>query len=334
MSQKETLYLKNLVSSENFVADYKTYLHPHIGKGKASVDTLENYFVAIEQYLTFCRNKGVQPLQANNAFLLSYHEHLHQKGYKKASINLKFVALRRFYHVAKLLFLIAENPCKNIPVNNLHEEFPRKTYHLTKKQLENILEKLPQDRPFLYYRNALFISLMALDGLRCSEIANLSLEDVDAEHGVLLLRKKKTADIVSLQKRSHLYLQEYLKCTEEKAVPDELGTPLFLSDANNSLGKRLSRRGIRYILNRILRQFGLKEENLSCYLLRRTCGSLVYASTNDLEEVRRVLRHHRQKGSTAYLERQNRLLKRYAQAQKLSPHTVADNKVNMPKKDS
>ena len=74
-------------------------------------------------------------------------------------------------------------------------------------------------------------------------------------------------------------------------VPDETPVPVFVSCANNSRGRRITRKGIRQNINDIFRSVGLYEKGHSGHTLRHTAGTLLYDATKDLNYVKTALRH-------------------------------------------
>jgi len=80
--------------------------------------------------------------------------------------------------------------------------------------------------------------------------------------------------------------------------------PIIVSLAGNNRGKRLSRDGVRKIVNRYLEQIGLRcardELKLSNHALRHTFATQVYASTRDLRLVQQALGHQNPQTTARY----------------------------------
>jgi len=72
---------------------------------------------------------------------------------------------------------------------------------------------------------------------------------------------------------------------------DERGEPLFTAVGNRAGGGRLSRRGLRKIVDGYLSQLGLKRAGVSNHALRHTGATLAYKYTHDLRAVQDLLGH-------------------------------------------
>jgi integrase/recombinase XerD len=70
-----------------------------------------------------------------------------------------------------------------------------------------------------------------------------------------------------------------------------MGTPLVAAVGNRAGGQRLSRRGIRHVVDGYLRQAGLKRPGVSDHALRHTAATLAYKYTRDLRAVQHMLGH-------------------------------------------
>jgi len=70
------------------------------------------------------------------------------------------------------------------------------------------------------------------------------------------------------------------------ARADDQGTPLFVAVGNHAGGHRLSRRGLRHIVDGYLRTADLKRPGLSDHALRHTAATLGYKHSHDLRAAR------------------------------------------------
>ena len=88
-------------------------------------------------------------------------------------------------------------------------------------------------------------------------------------------------------------IEEYLKAipTNHKIKKDGVLTPLILSSSNRNFLGRISRNGIRAIMNKALEACNLKHPGYSCHVFRHSCGTNLYHETKDLRLVQDILRH-------------------------------------------
>jgi integrase/recombinase XerC/integrase/recombinase XerD len=94
-------------------------------------------------------------------------------------------------------------------------------------------------------------------------------------------------------------LMEYLagrKAQEagKNSMPEDSGNQvlhIFAAVGNRAGGKRITRDGVRCVVNFYLNKAGLKRPGVSCHALRHTCGALLYQATRDIKVVQETLRH-------------------------------------------
>ncbi len=98
-------------------------------------------------------------------------------------------------------------------------------------------------------------------------------------------------------------LWQYLDARREVGEVLTASSPLFLTVGNRFGGQRLSRRGLRYVVDQYLAASGLKHNNgrrLSTHSLRHTAGTLGLRSGADLRQVQDLLGHADPKTTAIY----------------------------------
>ena len=63
---------------------------------------------------------------------------------------------------------------------------------------------------------------------------------------------------------------------------------------------RITRVGIRYVINKALTNAGLKQPGYACHLFRHSCGTNLYQETKDLRVVQETLRQRSPKVTAKY----------------------------------
>jgi integrase/recombinase XerD len=82
--------------------------------------------------------------------------------------------------------------------------------------------------------------------------------------------------------------------------PDEFGEALIVADGNFARGHRLSRRGVRHVVDGYLRTANIKRPRVSNHALRHTSATLAYRYTRDLRAVQDMLGHQDPKTTARY----------------------------------
>lgn len=315
---------------ELFLSDYRNFLGKYVADGTARNDTMVTYFSHIEQFRQWMEQEGFQLLNIDKNVLVDYRNFLVANCLKTATISLKLSCIRRFYDVAVSRHLILENPAKGVraPKNRSADDLMGAKY-ITAGKLEFLFASIPSkgscDKETLeFVRAKAIIALMGLQGLRTVEVHRLSCEDLDLEKGLLLIRGKGRDRYIAPREDVLSILANYLQLREQSQDKrDEWGTPVFTSISNNNHGGRMSRCGIRDVVDYWFIKAGIREKGdksgKSCHLLRHTTGALLYQATHDLMVVQRELGHADPKTTSKYAHIQNILHQRNAQAIPVKP---------------
>lgn len=149
-------------------------------------------------------------------------------------------------------------------------------------------------------RDRTIISLLALEGLRTVEVTRLKLGDLDFErHRLLVLGKgKNTKKAIKLFARCSQTIQAYLTERERWPVPPGSRSEFLFPD--------LKTHQIRYVVDKQLRQHGLKRTGMSAHSLRHTVGQLLLEQGVSLEHVQQHLRHETMETTQFYTKKQTR----------------------------
>lgn len=293
---------QSLLTPEYYLQHYMEFLPRYIARGIPSADTMRDYRIQISQFLKWCRAASCPPLALQDFELRSYREFLITSGYKSSSIHSTLAAVRAFYDTAVHLGLLAKNPAESVqaPAGQKSDQLYR---FFTIEQLKKLREAFADEQnPFLRLRNTLILYLMSVEGLRNIEVYRMNREDINPELQAILIHGKGAAGrsdpIYPCGETWHL-LTSYLSICP-KARKQEALTPLILSRSNRNPLGRLSRNGIRFIMNQGLKKAGLKQKGYSCHILRHSCGTNLYAATKDLRVVQETLRQKDPKTTARY----------------------------------
>ena len=228
-------------------------------------------------------------------------------------------AVRAFYAAAKKIDLIEVNPAADVEAPSVGHNGDALLHFYTPQQMNEIIHVFDEDKDaFTRTRNKLILYLMGVDGLRNIEVHRACVEDINWEASAIMVRGKGTKGrmepIYPCEETFEL-IEEYLKAipTNHKIKKDGVLTPLILSSSNRNFLGRISRNGIRAIMNKALEHPGY-----SCHVFRHSCGTNLYHETKNLRLVQDILRHRDPKITARYAHVADRLTKRYTS--RLVPH--------------
>ena len=302
---------QDAITPEYFIAHFYEYLPRYIAGGAPTADTRDTYELAIRLFLHWCMEQNLHPLSDVHDYQIRiYMEEMRARRYSAATLMIKGAAIRAFYKVAQRLSFIAENPCADLQLRNpqhLDEDYK----YLTVDQIKEICEGLAADQNALRrLRNLLIVYLMGVEGLRVVEVMRLSDEDIDWQRGRIEIRGKGHAGIIYPCEETFQLLKAYIE--ERGPVPPENRlTPTVISCARNNAQGRITRVGIRYVINKALTAAGLKQSGYACHLFRHSCGTNLYQETKDLRVVQETLRQRSPKVTAKYAHVHDRMERRY-----------------------
>lgn len=323
---KQLSYSLNVdeITPDYFVMHYAEFIPRVIAKGNPSSDTMRHYCNQIDFFIRWCLEKQRHPLVIHEYQMLMYREFLLNRQYKPDSIQIMLAAVRAFYSAAKKLELITVNPAAGVEAPTIGTTNDAMLHFYTPLQMNEVIHIFAEDKdPFTRYRNKLILYLMGVEGLRNIEVHRACLQDINWEAKVIMIRGKgakgRMEPIYPCDETFEL-LKDYIKAipTDHEVKKDGVLTPLILSSSNRNYLGRISRNGIRSIMNKALAACNLKHPGYSCHVFRHSCGTNLYRETKDLRLVQEYLRHRDPKVTARYAHVADRLSKRYTS--KLVPH--------------
>ena len=285
------------ISPDELTAAFAEFLRIDVADGDASTDTVRTYISQIQQYLDWCAYSGMNPALATRRRIKEYRRFLvEEKTYKPATIALKLSVVRRFYEAAVERGLILANPALGVkPPREKRDPAERITF-LEKPELKQFLSAIADDGTLKSLRERALIEIMALEGPRTVEMHRANLSDVVQQGDELGIRVegKRNIRIVPLTPLIAKSLKVYLEARLLAGEILEPSSPLFIAVGNRAGGCRLSRCGIRRIVDRYLHLCNLKHRpgrKLSAHSLRHTAGTLALRAGADLRQVQDLLGH-------------------------------------------
>jgi len=236
------------------------------GKSKR---TLEAYSFHLDKFVAFCREKRLDYWLINGKESKAFRNWLAEKGLSPASINAVLSACKSFYD-----FLLDEGLVKGNPFGTKKlrvKEPEKKPAFLTDEELTKVQEAMER----LPWHIRLAFRTMLWTGLRVSEVASLTGEDVIIEDGKVFLRVKQG------------------KGQKERLVPVmDKDLALELLRLSKTKGKGclfgVSDGTLKDYAYKVKRASGV---NFHCHRLRHTLATRLLAKGVSLDVVQRILGH-------------------------------------------
>ncbi len=285
------------VTTDYLLAVFAEFLDIDVSAGDAATDTLKTYRRQLQQFILWCDRASLDPGEVSKDDIKRYRRWMiSSKKYKPSTIALKLAVVRRFYQAALEKGLIAFNPAAGVKPPREKRDPAEKITFLEQEEVETLLQAIPDDGTLKTARDRAIIAIMALEGTRTVELHRANIADLVRQGNNLGIRVegKRSIRVVPLTPAIAKILVKYLKIREHNGEALKPKKPLFIAVANRSAGQRISRRGIRVIVDLYLKQADLKHNpgrTISAHSLRHTAGTLALRNGAELRQVQDLLGH-------------------------------------------
>ena len=216
--------------------------------------------------------------------LRGYLTKLYDKNLAKSSINHRLSALRSFFDYLLKEEFIKDNPFKLIESQKVGQRNPD---FLFQEEMIDLLDSI-ETKDDLGIRNKAMLELMYASGLRCSEVANLQISDIDFNQMVVLVHGKGGKD-------RYVPFHEYARDWLVKYI-DEARNNLMIKNAGhnfifvNKLGNPLTNRGIENIVDRVTFKYDATKK-IHPHTIRHSFATHLLNAGADIRTVQELLGH-------------------------------------------
>ena len=267
----------------------------------ASEYTQRNYRQALEEFTRWHRSERTAAppwTNLNRDDFRAYLRFLGREQVARASVRLRFSALRSFYKFLVRRGIVATTPIKNIQLPKLERRLPR---FLTAEQMNGLLnapllefaeqskvakEKGEEIDRTIYFRDAAILETIYSCGLRVSELCGLRMEDLDSSERLIRVRGKgKKERITPIGDHALQAINYYWKGLG--SIP-ERAQPVFWTSRNQA--RPVAARVVQARLKRYLARAGLDPE-LTPHKLRHSYATHLLDGGADLRSVQELLGH-------------------------------------------
>tara|TARA_B100000029_G_scaffold516169_2_gene627353 strand:- start:8711 stop:9628 length:918 start_codon:yes stop_codon:yes gene_type:complete len=246
--------------------------------------TLLAYRRELARMMGFLTGQGIlDPQGITTDVLRSYIHHLAKLGLSPTSVKRAQSALRTYFGFLEQEKLISVNPSLDIRSPKTTRKIPE---YLTQQEVLKLLEGNPVHSTF-YWRNQAILEFLYATGARVSEVASITLVNLDLERGLCLVMGKGSKErLVPLGAECCVALRRYLTDLRPNLITDRMTDIVFLGRS----GKGLTTRSIHQIVQKAGENAGLKKK-VSPHTLRHSFASHLLEGGADLIAVKELLGH-------------------------------------------
>ena len=254
--------------------------------------TIISYQKDIEEYLKYIHSEGLDYKEIEYSDIRFYLMFL--KDTKKdinSSIDRKLSSLRGFYKYLANEGKIKTNVFSMVSGPKKSKKLP---HYFEYNELEEMFQ-VPDTRTALGQRDSLLLEMLYATGCRVGELVNIKIKDIDlGRRNILILGKGNKERYVTYGDYCEDILKLYLEDGYQKLKKEDNGY-LFL----NNNGGNLTERGVRYILDHIIKQTSINK-NISPHMIRHSFATHLLNEGCDLLTVQKLLGHESIKATQIY----------------------------------
>ena len=273
---------KDLVSFLEYLEYQKNY----------SKHTILNYREDINEYFNYLDSEGINYKNIEYSDIRFYLMYL--KDTKKdinSSIDRKLSALRSFYKYMANEGIVSTNVFSLVSGPKKDKKLPR---YFEYNELEELF-RVPNTSTALGKRDLLILEMLYATGVRVSELVNIKVSDIDlGRRNILILGKGNKERYVTYGEYCEDALKSYLDSGRSFLCGID-NDYLFL----NSNGGQLTERGVRYILDKIIKDTSINKK-ISPHMIRHSFATHLLNNGCDLLTVQKLLGHESIKATQVY----------------------------------
>jgi len=276
------------ISYDQATEEFVEYLSHYRGY---SPSTVTAYGIDLGKFKRFLENRLGRvpaPAEIRREHIIQFGVSL--KGVAPLTLRRKYACLASLFGFLQDMGYVQANPAHRLPLPKVVQPVP---VFLTEETTHQLIAAAGKP-----WQKALVILLLST-GIRRTEAATITLDDLDLEQRQLLIRGKGGKErVVPLAEQAVEAIQEYLKCRVKTN-----SRHLFVS-ANG--GHSIQGRIVNRMLNRILRRAGMEGQGITPHKLRHTFATHLIRRGADIRTVQELLGHSDIQTTARYLHSDTR----------------------------
>lgn len=264
--------------------------------------TVLNYEEDIATFILFLKEKKIYDLKrVNYKVLRNYLEYLYDRNYQSSTINRHISSVKSLFHYLEKENIIQNNPTILLSSVKKEKKLPKVIGY---NEIETIL-LLPDISTPLGQRDSALLEVLYSCGIRVSELVSIQLKDVElSENRIKIMGKGNKERYVLYGEICKEKMLKYVREGRENLLKGKKSPYLFL----NKDGNLLTTRGIRKIIDRILKVGGEKL-HITPHMLRHTFATHMLNEGADLRTVQELLGHENLSTTQIYTHVSNERLR-------------------------
>lgn len=281
--------------------DLEDYIHYLTYEKHYSDNTVLGYESDILEFFDYLDKEDIKYKKLEYSDIRGYLvELMEKKKDDNSTVSRKISSLRGFYKFLVNNDIVKNNVFRLVSLPKKAKKLPKYFYY---NELEELFAVNDLKTP-LGQRDNLILEMMYATGVRVSELVNIKVSDIHKSNRTIRIMGKGSKErIVSFGEYCEDALDLYLSDGRNE-LNKKNSDYLFL----NNNGGKLTTRGIRYILEKIIKQTSI-DKNISPHMLRHTFATHLLNEGCDLLAVQELLGHESIAATQVYTHVTNDRLK-------------------------
>ncbi|NQV50178.1 MAG: tyrosine-type recombinase/integrase [Candidatus Marinimicrobia bacterium] len=254
-----------------------------------SPETLRGYGIDLNQFCQFLEAQDIEclnhPDQINRGVIRSFLGHLSGELVQQPrSVARKLAALKSLFKYLHREGIVSLNIASYVHTPKLPGVIPS---YLSETQIVAVLDKLGESDSWMGKRDLAIVELFYSTGMRISELAGLSPNDLNPNKGtVTVLGKGSKQRVIPVGQYAWEAIEAYTSASKQKYGFRENNQPLFLGKNGTPLGPT----GIRLRVRRAIKAIA-EMKKMSPHVLRHTFATHLLNAGADLMALKDLLGH-------------------------------------------
>lgn len=269
------------ISQQEALQQFITYIQ--LEKNYSAL-TSEAYQQDLQEFFSFLDQEQVTTLEeVEYVHARLFVTQLYNEEKARATISRKISSIRSFFRFLNREFQLNDASFQSLYHPKKESRLPRFFYEEELKMLFEANEgETPKEK-----RELAILELLYATGIRVSELTSIQLKDVDFSLSILrVMGKGRKERYVPFGQFAHEALQLYVTDARPILMKKQQHDSLFV----NMRGEPLTARGVRYILNELVKKTELTT-TIYPHMIRHTFATHLLNQGADLRTVQELLGH-------------------------------------------
>jgi len=267
------------------IDEFKNYLKYSLNYSDMTIAAYES---DIESFYIFIFSEGIDIDDVDLPIIRNYLSVQLANNISKRTLSRRLSCFRHFYSFLLDKGYVHENPFVFVHSPKKDIRYPKALYL---EQIEILFQRNRERSDHLMLRDQVILELLYATGIRASEFVNVKIQDIDFRYrSIRILGKGNKERIVPFSKSASSTMKEYLSDCRPLLLAKNKKQYNVEYFVLNDQGKKLTTRGLEYILKNIEKLTGCAYD-LHPHLLRHTFATHLLEGGADLRVIQELLGH-------------------------------------------